>query len=316
MLRRLAAWTALILLYAGVMVALPSLLGPLRMELLATYLTFALVAVGLDLIWGYAGILSIGHFAFFGIGAYGVALLTARIEGADTSMLSLFVLAGAAVAGLVGALLAGVFFALRLREMFVLVTIAFAVAAEKVAVADTSLLGGINGIIMPYWVVPNDVTGYFRVVVTAVAGVLALCYTLTRLPLGRVLIAIRDSESRAEALGYRTKVVKVVVFGLGSAIAGLGGGLYSILTGFVSPSLLGFEPSFDAVVWMMFGGIGTLWGPVIGVLAVNFAKLYVSGVLLDYWPIAIGLLFIVVVLFLPSGIAGLIHRLVPGSVRR
>src|SRR4029453_5291308 len=175
-------------------------------------------------------------------------------------------------AGLVGTLLAAIFFALRLRELFVLVTIAFAVVAEKLAVGETDFLGGINGISMPYWVVPEDMTGYFRIVVVTVAATLAGCYGLSRLPFGRVLLAIRDSEPRAEALGYRTGAIKVVVFGLGSAIAGLGGGLYAILTGFVSPSLLGFEPSFDAVVWMMFGGIGTLWGPILGVLALNFVK--------------------------------------------
>ena len=299
----------------GVLLALPPVLGPLRTELLATYLAFALVAVGLDLTWGYAGILSIGHFAFFGIGAYSVALLTTRIADADASLLPLFVLAGTALAGLAGTLLAAIFFALRLRELFVLVTIAFAVVAEKLAVAETDFLGGINGISMPYWVVPEDMTGYFRIVVVAVATTLAGCYRLSRLPFGRVLLAIRDSEPRAEALGYRTGAIKVVVFGVGSAIAGLGGGLYAILTGFVSPSLLGFEPSFDAVVWMMFGGIGTLWGPILGVLALNFVKLYVSGVLLDYWPIAIGLLFIVVVLFLPGGMASLVRRALPGRAR-
>jgi urea transport system permease protein len=314
-LRRSAAWIACILVLGCVLLALPPVLGPLRTELLATYLAFALVAVGLDLTWGYAGILSIGHFAFFGIGAYSVALLTTRIADADASLLPLFVLAGTALAGLAGTLLAAIFFALRLRELFVLVTIAFAVVAEKLAVAETDFLGGINGISMPYWVVPEDMTGYFRIVVVAVAATLAGCYGLSRLPFGRVLLAIRDSEPRAEALGYRTGAIKVVVFGLGSAIAGLGGGLYAILTGFVSPSLLGFEPSFDAVVWMMFGGIGTLWGPILGVLALNFVKLYLSGVLLDYWPIAIGLLFIVVVLFLPGGMASLVRRALPGRAR-
>src|SRR5262249_30383864 len=153
--------------------------------------------------------------------------LTTHVAGADPSMLPLFVLAGVTLAGLAGTLLAGIFFALRLRELFVLVTIAFAVVAEKLAVAETRLVCGIKGISMPYGVVPEDMTGHFRIIVVAVAATLGVCYALSRLPFGRVLLAIRDSEPRAEALGYRTGPIKVVVFGLGSAIAGLGGGLYA-----------------------------------------------------------------------------------------
>ncbi len=307
-------WGGATLIYVAALIAGPSLLGDFHMELAATYLTFSLVVLGLDLIWGYTGILNIGHFAFFGLGAYTVALLTthldSRVEGLGSVYLPLFVLAGSLVSGIAGLALAYLCFSLQLQKLFVLVTIAFAIVAQKTAAAQVELLGGINGIILPYWVVPADLSGYFRMILVITGIVFGGCWLITISPFGRVMLAVRDSEARAETLGYDTKAVKVVVFAVGSAIAGLGGGLYAILTGFVSPGILGFALSFDAVVWMMLGGMGTLYGSILGTLSVNAAKFYLSSALLEYWPIAVGGLFVLVVLFLPQGLAGLIRRAV------
>jgi ABC-type branched-subunit amino acid transport system permease subunit len=149
---------------------------------------------------------------------------------------------------------------------------------------------------------------YFRITFGVVVIIYLGCWFLTKLPFGKALLAIRDSEDRALSLGYNTKMVKTIVFGISACLAGLGGGLYAVLTGFVSPPLLGFAPSFDAVVWMMVGGMGTLYGPVIGTIGVNITKFYLSGILLHYWLLVIGFLFVVIVIFFPDGCAGIIHR--------
>lgn len=283
----------------------PLMLSDLRLELLATFLAFGLVALSLDLIWGFAGILSMGQFAFFGIGAYAVALVSNEIPGLGRVALLLGVVTGIAAALVLGLVLAYLFFSIRLGELFVLVTIALAIILEKVVVNQTDLLGGINGILLPYWAVPTDLGPYYLVILGVVAVVFGATAVAVRSPAGRVLRAIKNSEQRAQFLGYHTKWYKVVAFGVAAAIAALGGGLYSILTGFVFPGLVSFEYSFDAIVWTVFGGIGTLYGPILGTLAVNFAKFYASDILIDYWLLVVGFLFIAIVVFFPDGIVGL-----------
>jgi branched-chain amino acid transport system permease protein len=289
----------------GLLALAPLALSPLRVELLATFLTFGLVALSLDLIWGFAGILSMGQFAFFGIGAYGVALVSNELVDLGRLALLLGVLAGMAAAVLLAVLLAYAFFSTRLGELFVLVTIALAIILERVVVNQTELLGGINGILLPYWAVPTNVDLYYILVLAVVAVVFTATALVVRSPVGRVLRAIKGSEQRAQFLGYDTKWYKVGAFGAAAGIAALGGGLYAILTGFVFPGLVGFEYSFDAVVWTVFGGIGTLYGPILGTLVVNFAKFYASDVLLDYWLLVVGFLFIAIVVFFPDGLVGI-----------
>jgi len=299
----------IILGLAAVVVALPFVAGRLVTELLSTYLIFSLVALSLDLIWGYAGVLSIGQFVFFGIGAYSAAMITTRLTSAGAWSLPMGYAAAVALPALLALGLAYVFFTVKLDELFVLVTIAVAIIAEKVAVSQTELLGGLNGIILPNWVVPLNKAVFFYALVAVIVGVYSLSRFVVNSPFGRVLLGIRDSEKRTQHLGYDTRAYKAAVYTLAAAIAGLAGGLYANLNGFVSPSLLGFSMSFDAVVWAALGGLGTLYGPILGTLLVSWAKFYLSGVLLDYWILVVGLLFIITVIFFPEGFAGMFRNL-------
>jgi len=303
-----ARWVVPALALAAALV-LPLLVGSLATELLSTYLTFSLVALSLDLIWGYTGILSIGQFAFFGLGAYTVALVTTHLSTPGVPVLGLGYVLAIIVSAAIGCALALIFFSAKLDELFVLVTIAVAIILEKVATSETELLGGLNGIILPYWVVPTNKTLFFYVLVIVIAVVYLLCRKVVGSPFGKVLLGIRDSEKRAQYLGYDTRAFKVIVYTGAAAIAGLGGALYANLGGFVSPPILGFAISFDAVVWTAIGGLGTLWGPIAGTLIVSWAKFYLSGVLLHYWILVVGLLFMVVVIFFPEGFAGMSRTL-------
>jgi urea transport system permease protein len=294
----------------------PLALSPLRVELLATFLTFGLVALSLDLIWGFGGILSMGQFAFFGIGSYAVALVSNELVDLGKLALLLGVLTGITAAVVLAVALSYAFFSTRLGELFVLVTIALAIILERIAVNQTDLLGGINGILLPYWAVPANVEHYYLIVLGVVAVVFVATLVAVRSPVGRVLRAIKGSEQRAQFLGYHTKWYKVGAFGAAAGIAALGGGLYSILTGFVFPGLVGFEYSFDAIVWTVFGGVGTLYGPILGTIVVNFAKFYASDILLDYWLLVIGFLFIAIVVFFPDGLVGIGRALRRGRLPR
>ena len=294
----------------------PLALSPLRIELLATFLTFGLVALSLDLIWGFSGILSMGQFAFFGMGSYGVALVSNELVDLGRLALLLGALAGIGAAVLLAVALSYAFFSTSLGDLFVLVTIALAIILERIAVNQTELLGGINGILLPYWAVPTNIDGYYLVVLAVVAFVFVATTIAVRSPFGRVLRAIKGSEQRAQFLGYDTKWYKIAAFAAAAGIAALGGVLYSILTGFVFPGLVGFEYSFDALVWTVFGGMGTLYGPILGALAVNFAKFYASDILLDYWLLLIGFLFIAIVVFFPDGLVGIGRALRRGRLPR
>jgi len=306
---------ACLLVPAGALFLIPQLLGTFHLELLSTYLLFALVALGLGLVWGYCGVLSIGHFLFFGAGAYVVALATTHLGGLSVGYLPLLVLGALLLAGLLGFLISYISFSLNLGELFVLVTISLAIVGEKVAMDQVKLFGGINGIILPYWVVPSDMRGFFQITVVVVTLVCLLLWLLTQSPFGKTMLAIKDTERRVQFLGYNTNLVKAIAFAISAAIAGLGGGLYAILTGFVSPTLLGFIHSFDAVVWVVVGGLGTVLGPLVGTIVVNIAKFYLSGFLLKYWILAIGLFFVLIVLFIPQGITGMALRRQKQSVK-
>lgn len=303
-LRRVLLATALLSLVAAAMLVAPSVLSRFHIELFSTYLTYALVAVGLGMVFGYCGVLSLGQFAFFGIGAYTVAMITSRAAGIGPGLVLPVVLAGSLLAGLLGFLLAYVSFSLKLSSLFILVTIAVGSLCQKLAIAETNLFGGVNGIIMPYWIVPSNMIGLFRVLIGVLLVITALLWLLVRSPFGRAIQGIRNEESRVQSLGYDTVLLKSIAFAISTAVAGLGGALYAVITGFVSPGVFSFSLSFDAVIWVVIGGLGTLSGPILGALLVNLAKFYLSSVLLQYWIIVVGVLFIVFVLFLPHGILG------------
>jgi branched-chain amino acid transport system permease protein len=283
----------------------PAVLGEFQIELLATYLIFSLVAIGLDLIWGYTGIISIGQFAFFGMGGYCMALITTHV---DVAPVAVGIAAAIVLTALSAAALAFLFFSIGLDDLFVLVTIAVSVILTTLATTQTKLLGGNNGLSVPDAFVPFDIPAFYLVVVAVVMLVYIGSAALVSSRVGTVLRAIRESEERVAYLGYNTKAYKVGVFALSAGMTGLAGALYALLKGFVTPDQLGFGLSFDAIVWVVVGGLGTLWGPVVGTLLVNFAEFYFSEALVSAWLLVVGVLFILAVTFFPDGLAGALKR--------
>ncbi|MCY3619510.1 MAG: ATP-binding cassette domain-containing protein [Acidimicrobiaceae bacterium] len=303
---------------AAVAVAAASMtMGDFRAGQLSLFLSLAVLAVSLDLVWGYAGILSLGQLLPFGIAAYSTARLAAAAPSATLPGLLLATLIGAAVAAGVGMA------AFRRRPTPVVVgllTLVLSLTLEQVAEQWRDVTGGFNGLtdvprITVFGSEWSDSAQDLFISVLAVA-VIAGVGLLVRRPVGAVLIGIRDNERRMEALGYDTVALRVWVFTVGGAVAGLAGALYVHRTGFVSPQIFGFALATNVVLWTLVGGRGTIIGPVVGSLAINFASATLADVWLQYWTLAAGAIFVAAVTLVPEGLVPSLLRMAGRPARR
>ena len=292
-------------------------LGDFRAGQLSLFLSLAVLAVSLDLVWGYAGILSLGQLLPFGIAAYTTARIAAAAPGLSLPALVLATVVGAAVAAAVGVA------AFRRRPSPVvigLLTLVLSLTLEQVAEQLREVTGGFNGLtdvprITAFGSEWSDSAQDLFISVLAVAVITAVGLLVSR-PVGAALIGIRDNERRMEALGYNTVALKVWVFTIGGAVAGLAGALYVHRTGFVSPQIFGFALATNVVLWTLVGGRGTIIGPVLGSLAINFASATLADVWLQYWTLATGAIFVVAVALVPEGLVPSLLRVVGRPARR
>lgn len=281
------------------------------------YFLLAVFAISVDLIWGYGGMFTFGHAAFFGGGGYAVGMLTTR----SGWILPLPFAAAILVAVVASALLAlalsfFVFYgqgALRGVE-FAVVTLAVAVLAERLARAGGSVTGGQNGILMDSRLgIPGVISlhrgyGFYFVTVTLLVATYAGVRVLLASRPGLILRAIRGNEERADLLGYDVPAVKRRTFMLSGAIAGLAGALFYVHAGIVSPSTVGVGSSTLVLLWVVLGGRGTLLGPVVGAIALPHLTASLSGTLLDRWLLVVGVILVAVIVLFPSGIFGFLNR--------
>jgi urea transport system permease protein len=282
-------------------------------------LLFAMLALALDFLWGKTGLLSFGQAAFFGAGAYGVAVVSvhAGLPPEIGSWVGLAV--GIAVAALV-ALVVGYFLiygGVR-GPYFTIVTLALAVIADHIVVGWSRMTGGNAGLlgIAPFhfpsiggWT-PLGPDGQYWFI-TAVVSLTALAIWLAcRGRYGMVLLAVQDNELRARALGHDTSRLLLVVFVISAAIAALGGGMYAATVGFVAPDSIGLVLSTQAIVWVAIGGRGTLVGPIVATIVVIALEQKISSIDTKLWPLMIGALFILTVFVFPDGILPKLAKLV------
>ena len=309
--------------------------------LFGKYLCYAILAVALDLVWGYCGILSLGHGAFFALGGYAMGMYLMRQIGtrgvyADPILPDFMVFLNwkalpvtwwgfqhfpyaLVMALVVPGLLALVFgwFAFRSRVSGVylsIITQAMTYALLLAFFRNDMGFGGNNGLTdfkdILGFNIESDAT---RVTLFSLSALLlALSIVLARAMVsskfGKVLIAIRDAESRARFIGYRVEYYKTLVFTVSAMMAGLAGALYVPQVGIINPSEFAPANSIEAVIWVAIGGRGTLVGAALGAILVNFGKTYFTDVFPEFWLFALGALFIVVTLFLPQGIVGVVDQ--------
>lgn len=308
-------------------------------QLLGKYLCYALLALSVDLIWGYCGILSLGHGAFFALGGYAMGMYMMRQIGdrgvygnaeLPDFMVFLnwqelpwywygfdnFIFAGVMVF-LVPGILAFVFgwlaFRSRVTGVYLsIITQAMTYALLLAFFRNDMGFGGNNGLTDFKDLLGFDLqsdgmrAGLFVASAVALAISYFICRFIVSSKLGRVLIAIRDGESRTRFLGYRVEHFKLFVFVVSSMLAGLAGALYVPQVGIINPGEFAPANSIEIVIWVAVGGRGSLYGAILGAILVNYAKTWFTGVLPDAWLYMLGLLFILTTIFLPKGIVGTI----------
>ena len=296
---------------AGVALFLPVLLPhPFVLSIATQAVIWALLAASWDLLSGYTGQVSFGHAGFFALGAYTAAAASKHLGLSPWLGLAL----GAAVAAVVG--LGTGFPALRLRGHYLaLVTLALAELIRLTAQNWLAVTGGPFGIYdfgsftgLPATGIPRAQAVYLIVAAIVGAGVGAMLYVCRRTRAGRAFRAIREDEVLAESLGINTTVYKLLAFGLSSGLAGLAGTLYAYYIQLVSPTVATAATTSLVIGMAVFGGLGTIWGPALGALllyAINEGLRFIGVV---YNLVAVGLVIMVFVIFLPRGLAGLRFR--------
>jgi urea transport system permease protein len=322
---------------AGSAAGLPDYLIPL----LGKYLCYALLALSLDLIWGYAGILSLGHGAFFALGGYCMGMYLMRQIGTrgvyGNPLLPDFMVFlnwqelpwfwwgfdhfawAAAMVVLVPGLLALVFgwlaFRSRVTGVYLsIITQAMTYALMLAFFRNDMGFGGNNGMTdykdILGWDVhqPSTRLGLYLASVAALGIGYLSCRAIGASKFGRLLLALRDAESRVRFLGYSVTNAKLFVFTLSAVLAGIAGALYVPQVGIINPSEFSPANSIEIAIWVSVGGRGTLTGPIIGAVLVNFGKTWLTGAAPETWLFVLGALFVLTTLAFPSGIVGLVRR--------
>jgi branched-chain amino acid transport system permease protein len=307
-----ARLVALLSVGALILLALPYILSPYDLGLVVQMMIFALFAMSLDLLIGYGGMPSLGHAAYFGIAAYATGLLALRLGVSVWFAIPAALLLAALTAALFGLL------ALRTRgSYFLMITLALAQVAWGIAFGWRTLTGGDDGLPdvprpdlglhlgLP-WSLADSTPFYYFVLFFIVVGTLLLVRIVTS-PFGYALRGIRESETRMLALGYNVWRYRFVAFVLAAIFAGLAGCLYVYFNRFVSPDYLHVERSAEVLLMVILGGSGTLIGPAIGAALIVFLETVVSAYT-ERWLLLLGLIYVVVALFAPRGLVGLVRQ--------
>lgn len=299
--------STLFLAAATLLLVLPHLLTKSHRSLLTEILVWALFAVSFDVLYGYTGLLSFGHSAFFGLGAYCLSLSVIHLKAPLLLALALAALGACVFTCLVAVI------AVRLSgHYFVVVTIVVSLVLFFAAMGLRQYTGGDDGLNFPRMRLFGDLTfGDALVRYYVVLLVVGVLYLVTRRivnsPLGLAWQAVRDNEARARLLGYNPERLKFTAYVLSGTLAGIAGGLYALINSYTTVEFLHWSLSGDPVMWTIVGGAGTLAGPVLGALVLTFLRDFLSTVLISVYPILVGAILIVSITFFPKGIVGAVR---------
>ena len=287
----------------------PMVFSPYSLTLLAIY---ALLAISLAFVWGIGGILCFGQAAFYGLGAYTYAVVSINVGESTVALMAAILVAGCAALALGAMMFYGRIGDVYLGVITLVITLLLFKFANSTAGEGYSIgaarLGGFNGI--PGFA-PLNIPGfpekliyglplYYVVAITLLLAWLML-RKLVVMPFGRRVAGLRENELRAELLGYDVRLLKTIVFGIGGAVAGLAGVFYACWAEIVTPEVFSLGVSAEVIIWVLVGGLGTLWGPMFGAALLGALKGYLGGQALINNAVIMGVLLIVVVLFLPKG---------------
>lgn len=342
----------LAILAVFVFIVMPLWLDIFRLNLVGKYMSYAFAAVGLVMVWGYGGILSLGQGVFFGLGGYCMAMYL-KLEASDltstahqttpgipdfmdwnqVTQLPLFwepfhsliftLVAVIVVPLLLAYVISTAMFKRRVGGVyFSIITQAIAAILTILVVGQQGMTGGINGITdlktLHGWNINTDSAKYVLYYVNGLLllGVIMLCKFILSSKFGRLLLAMRDKEDRVRFSGYDVANFKIFTFSVGAVISAIGGAMFILQVGFMSPSLIGIVPSIEMVICAAIGGRMSLVGAVYGTLLVNYGKSAFSESFPSLWLLFMGGLFIGVVMLFPNGLAGLYEVYLKGRLER
>jgi len=313
----------------------PLALSTWTLTLVGKVLCYAVVAVALDLVWGYAGLLSLGHGLFFALGGYAMGMYLMRQAAGDglpafmsflswselpwywwgTQHFAWAMVLVVALPGLLGLVFGWFAFRSKIKGVyFSIMTQALTYAGMLLFFRNETGFGGNNGFTGFTTLLGQPVTavstriGLFLATVILLLATLLIGFMLARSKFGRILTAVRDAENRLMYCGYDPRGFKLLVWTLSAVLCGLAGALYVPQVGIINPGEMSPTNSIEAAIWVALGGRGTLIGPVLGAGLVNGAKSLFTVAMPEYWQLFLGLIFIVVTLFLPRGVIGLLRR--------
>lgn len=334
----------LLVLAAIILIVFPLTLDLFRLNLVGKYLTYAFVAVSLVLLWGYGGILSLGQGIFFGLGGYAMAMFL-KLEASDPvstkiqstpgipdfmdwnqltelpwfwvpfEHFSFTLLAILVIPALFAGIIGYAMFKRRVGGVyFAIITQAVALILTVLIVGQQGYTGGINGITdlktLNGWDIRDDSSKYILYFINAflLFGCIMLGRFILTSKFGRLLLAMRDKEDRVRFSGYDVSTFKIFIFSVAALISAIGGAMFTLQVGFMSPSFVGIVPSIEMVIFAAVGGRMSLIGAVYGTLLVNFGKTAFSESFPALWLFLMGGLFIAVVMFFPNGLAGIYEQ--------
>jgi branched-chain amino acid transport system permease protein len=304
-------WLVQIIIIA-ILAIVPFIAGRPTQNMLILIFFMSVFAMSYDILLGYTGVISFGHALFFGIGAYGISIFLANTDVTMGNVLLAILLS--LVISIIISVFIG-FLSLRIKNTYyAMITLAFAQVGVILAEKARHITNGYDGMTFRVpSILMNKMTFYYIALAFLVLSFLFL-WKFTTSPTGRVLVAIRENEQRAKFIGFNTLRYKIISTVVAGAMASLAGSMYAIHMRFVSTSVLGIGKTTDALLATVIGGMGNLYGAILGTGIVNFAGEYLSKLakvhpIFERWYIIFGLLYILIVLYAPNGVLGLVNKI-------
>ncbi|OOO37815.1 MULTISPECIES: ABC transporter permease subunit [Rhizobium] len=296
------ALAALLLIVFG-----PMFLGRFSLNVLTRSMIYAMLAITVDLLWGYTGVLTFGQAAFFGVGAYATAMVLTHI-GASPGLFIVALAAAIFVPLLLGLAVGWLSFYHGSTPLYAtVVSLVVPIVVTQLVFSGGTWTGSSSGLV-GYETLPLGLPGYFRLSGACLLVLAALAIVFVRSDAGRLLIAIRDNEARVAYLGMNPARLKIVLTGVLAGVCGLAGFLYANASGVVAPENTGFVFGTELVVWTALGGRGTIIGPLFGAIGIDYLSASLSGDLPFLWQLIVGALFVIMIILLPGGLASLVRR--------
>jgi ABC-type branched-subunit amino acid transport system permease subunit len=282
-------------------------------QVITRILIYGILVLSVEMCWGQTGIFTFGQAALFGLGGYVIGLVSKHMSVPDLGILMLIAIAVGTLAGFIIAIF--LFSGKRVGELYVaLVTLAISYICERLANSWT-VLGSGNGIPgIPYpTIFGHEIStsaGLFFLAFSFFATALMLCIYIVNSQFGLTMNAVRDDEERAEFFGYKRSAVQIVIFVFAAILASVGGALFAMTEGFVSPSMSGLALSTTTVLWVVLGGRGTFFGPLLALAVLQVVNIEMQNALPSLWPILVGSLLLLTMIFLPKGLTS-----IPSKIR-